>query len=90
VLDALARAYRSSGTSIVASEYDGVLGVPALFAREHFGELAGLRSAVGARQLIAAHANEVVRVPFPEGTIDIDTWEDYSRFSCRIGEEQLR
>jgi xanthine/CO dehydrogenase XdhC/CoxF family maturation factor/CTP:molybdopterin cytidylyltransferase MocA len=90
VLEELVGAYRSSGRGIVASEYDGVLGVPALFARKHFEELAELRSAVGARQLIAAHAGEVVRVPFPEGSIDIDTWEDYSGFSCRVGEEQLR
>jgi xanthine dehydrogenase accessory factor len=88
VLEALARAYRSSGRGIVASEYGGVVGVPALFGREHFAELAGLRGAVGARQVIAAHAREVVRVPFPEGVIDIDTREDYSGFSCLMGEEQ--
>ena len=90
VLESLARAYRSSGRGIVASEYGGVVGVPALFAREHFAELAGLRGAGGAKQVIAAHASNVVRVPFPEGVIDIDTWEDYSGFSCLMGEDQSR
>ena len=83
VLEALATAYRSSGKGIVASEYGGTLGVPALFAREHFAELAELLGAVGAKQVIAAHASDVVRVPFPEGMIDIDTSEDYFGFSGR-------
>jgi xanthine/CO dehydrogenase XdhC/CoxF family maturation factor/CTP:molybdopterin cytidylyltransferase MocA len=90
VLEALVRAYRTSRKGIVASEYGGVLGVPALFAREHFAELVGLRGAVGARQVIAAHAPDVVRAPFPEGAIDLDTPEDYSGFSCLMGEGQSR
>ena len=49
---------------IVASEYGGIVGVPALFARE------------------------VVRVPFPEGVVDLDTWQDYSGFSCLMNQEQ--
>jgi molybdenum cofactor cytidylyltransferase len=80
LLEGLATAYRSSGRSIVASEYGGTLGVPALFAREHFAQLAGLRGAGGAKQVIAEHADEVVRVPFPEGVADLDTPEDYSCF----------
>jgi molybdenum cofactor cytidylyltransferase len=63
--------------------------VPALFARAHFEELAGLSGAGGAKQVTAAHTSEVLRVPFPEGAIDIETWEDYSGFSRRM-EEQLR
>jgi hypothetical protein len=40
-------------------------------------------------RVIHAHASDVLRVPFPDGAIDIDTWEDYSGFSRRR-EEQLR
>ena len=84
VLAALSSAYRSSGSGIVASEYGGTLGVPALFARAHFAELAGLSGTAGAKQVIQAHASDVRRVPFPDGAVDIDTWEDYCRFSRRV------
>jgi hypothetical protein len=40
-------------------------------------------------RVIHAHASDVLRVAFPDGAIDIDTWEDYSGFSRRR-EEQLR
>jgi xanthine dehydrogenase accessory factor len=86
VLEALATAYRSSGKGIVASEYGGVLGVPALFDRAHFAELAGLCGAGGAKQVIAEHADEVLQVPFPGGIADIDTPQDYAAF---IGGAQL-
>jgi molybdenum cofactor cytidylyltransferase len=77
VINALVTAYRSSGKGIIASEYGGTTGVPALFRRDYFGELAALSGTAGAKQIVAAHASEVVRVPFPQGTIDIDTPEDY-------------
>jgi molybdenum cofactor cytidylyltransferase len=79
VLERLVEAQRASGAGIVASEYAGTLGVPAVFARAHFAELDGLNGAAGAKGIIAAHAAEVVRVPFPGGVVDVDTPEDYSR-----------
>jgi molybdenum cofactor cytidylyltransferase len=77
VIDELVTAYRSSGKRLIASEYGGTMGVPALFGREYFAELAALSGAAGAKQIIAVHASEVVRVPFPNGATDIDTPEDY-------------
>lgn len=83
VINDLVTAFRSSGKGIIASEYGGTVGVPALFGREYFAELAALSGAAGARQIIAAHASEVVRVPFPKGTTDIDTPEDYLQLQQR-------
>lgn len=77
VITDLVTAYHSNGKGIIASEYAGTLGVPALFGRAYFAELARLSGAAGAKHIIAAHASDVVRVPFPEGTTDIDTPEDY-------------
>jgi len=77
VINNLVAAFRSNGTGIVASEYGGTVGVPALFGREYFAALAALNGAAGAKQIIAAHSSDVVRVPFPKGTTDIDTPEDY-------------
>ncbi len=89
VINDLVVAYRSSGKEIIASEYGGTLGVPALFGREYFPELAALSGPAGAKQVIAAHTSEVARVPFPQGTIDIDTPEDYLGLQSAIPSETL-
>lgn len=65
--------------SIVASSYAQTLGVPALFARSYFGELLSLGDAQGAKSIIAAHPEEVARIDFPGGAVDLDTPADYRR-----------
>ncbi len=77
VINDLVTVYHSSGKGIIASEYGGTLGVPALFGREYVAELATMSGAAGAKHIIAAHASDVVPVPFPKGVTDIDTAEDY-------------
>ena len=77
VINNLVAAYHSSGKGIIASEYAGTLGVPALFGREYFAELVTMSGAAGAKLIIATHASDVVSVPFPKGITDIDTAEDY-------------
>ena len=77
VIDDLVTAYHLNDKGIIASEYDGTLGVPALFGRGYFAELAALRGAAGAKQMIAAHSSDVMPIPFPKGIADIDTPEDY-------------
>lgn len=77
VINDLVKAYHLKGKGIIASEYNGTLGVPALFGRKYFAELAISRGAAGAKHIIAAHASDVVPMPFPKGVTDIDTPEDY-------------
>jgi molybdenum cofactor cytidylyltransferase len=77
VINNLVTAFGSNKKGIIASEYGGTLGVPALFGREYFAGLAALSGAAGAKQFIAAHASEVMRVRFPQGATDVDTPEDY-------------
>lgn len=77
VINNLVTVYRSNGTGIVASEYGGTVGVPALFGHEYFADLAALSGAAGAKQIIDAHTSDVVRVRFPQGATDVDTAEDY-------------
>jgi molybdenum cofactor cytidylyltransferase len=69
------------GAEIAASEYEGSAGVPALFARSFFNELASLDPAHGAKPLIAKYADRVAYIPFPEGRVDIDTPADYDRLT---------
>ena len=56
---------------IVASTYDGVFGVPAVFPREVFAELRALRGDKGARALLVQPPCPLVALPFPGGEIDI-------------------
>lgn len=84
VINDLVTAFRSNSKGIVASEYSGTVGVPALFGRKYFAALAVLSGIAGAKQIIADHISDVVRVPFPKGTTDVDTPEDYLQLQCTI------
>ncbi|HYO62625.1 MAG TPA: nucleotidyltransferase family protein [Pyrinomonadaceae bacterium] len=79
VVSALVAAHRATGSPVVASSYGGSFGVPAFFARPVFAELAQLEGGAGAKQVIKSHAAEAHFVPFPEGEIDVDTPDDFSR-----------
>jgi molybdenum cofactor cytidylyltransferase len=62
----------------VAAQYNGTLGVPALFKRELFGALRSLDPAAGARALLRSHA---MPFPLPDAAMDIDTPEDFATLS---------
>jgi molybdenum cofactor cytidylyltransferase len=74
---ALLLAARAVRADIAASEYGEGLGVPAVFSRSLFDELAHIPADRGAKRLIAGHRGPVARVPCPEAAADIDTPEDY-------------
>jgi molybdenum cofactor cytidylyltransferase len=66
---------------IVASFYNGILGVPALFDRQLFDELLHLNDSSGARELIRRHAHVTARIDFAQGAIDVDTPDDFDRLT---------
>jgi molybdenum cofactor cytidylyltransferase len=68
--------WRRQTRCIVAAQYAGTAGVPAIFAREDFAALGALRGDAGARALLKRAGDRVVRVPLPGAAIDIDTPED--------------
>lgn len=69
----------SSGKGIIGCSYDNTIGTPVLFDKKYFSALQGLNGQQGARRLLQQYAEDVAAVPFPEGSIDIDTPEDYER-----------
>jgi molybdenum cofactor cytidylyltransferase len=73
----LAARHQETQKLMVASAYAGTLGIPALFARECFENLLSLGGTEGAKTLLTAQPDQVARVNFPEGEIDIDTPPDY-------------
>lgn len=62
---------------IVASSYGEQSGTPAFFSNKLFPALLEIKGDTGARKLIKQYAEEVSTIPFPEGSIDIDTPSDY-------------
>lgn len=76
LLNQIIAAYADNGAPIVASEYAGAPGVPALFSSRYFDELKSLPPEQGAKKVLAAHAADTLLVSFPDGTVDIDTPAD--------------
>jgi molybdenum cofactor cytidylyltransferase len=81
LMSLLITAYRSTKKSIVASTYGEDFGVPALFDKKHFAELAELEGDRGAKAIIKKHAPDAEFVDFPEGVIDVDTVEDFTKLT---------
>jgi molybdenum cofactor cytidylyltransferase len=73
--------HEATRRDIAASRYAGTLGVPALFDRSFFEELLSLDDESGAKSIILQNRERVAQFAFPEGVIDIDTWEDWEKLN---------
>lgn len=80
-LAALVQAWRTHGQPMVAAEYAGTVGVPALFHRSLFAELATLPPQAGAKAVLQRQPAKVEVLPLPEAAVDVDTPEDAQRLS---------
>ena len=78
VISSLVAAHHVNGRPVIASAYGGSFGVPALFSRMLFAELAQLKGTSGAKEIIKRHASEAHFLSFPEGEVDVDTPHDFS------------
>jgi len=72
----LAGTWRRQPLCVAAACYGATVGVPAIFPRHLFGELADLKGDVGARTLLKRHADRLVRVPMASAAFDLDTPDD--------------
>lgn len=75
-LDRLVAIHQSTGKGIVAAEYGGEGGVPALFSRAYYPDLAALSGSRGAKPLIVKYAMHAEQISLPEAAFDIDRQED--------------
>lgn len=94
-IDALLRAQRATGRSIVAARYAGRHGAPALFLRRHFPELGRLTGEEGARALLNQDPAQVAAVDLPELALDLDTPADVAAWQAagpgaQAGERPLK
>ncbi len=75
----LNRFVEKANAGMVAAEYNGTIGVPALFSREFFFDLRNLHGKEGAKKILMANEKRVVRIACPEAAMDIDTMADMQR-----------
>jgi molybdenum cofactor cytidylyltransferase len=68
--------------TIVASRYQGTVGVPAFFARPVFLRLANLNGDQGCKGVIRELSEQALFLDYPNAAIDIDTPGDYQRASA--------
>jgi molybdenum cofactor cytidylyltransferase len=80
LLEKMISVFKKSELPIVAAEYEGKVGVPAIFDVSFFQTLKILEGQKGAKVLIMNNLEKVERVVFEKGKIDIDTEEDWARF----------
>ena len=88
IISGLVTAHHATGSPVVASTYGGSFGVPALFGRALFDELAQLEGSAGAKQVIKKYASEAHFLPFPGGEVDVDTPDDFSRLNAGDVEQE--
>jgi len=79
-LNQIIKKFELTKSPVVASYYSGTEGVPALFAKSIFEKLLNVDDAEGARKIIQTNTQLVQTVDFPQGSIDLDTPDDYRAF----------
>tara|TARA_R110000782_G_scaffold45916_2_gene101785 strand:- start:2355 stop:2957 length:603 start_codon:yes stop_codon:yes gene_type:complete len=77
-LKKLIHLWQQQRNSIVASEYQETIGVPAIFPAAFFSHLETLQGDKGAKQLLISMKEQVLTIPVPEASIDIDTQNDFN------------
>jgi molybdenum cofactor cytidylyltransferase len=86
-LKRLLAAWQRQDGDIAAATYDRHVGVPAIFPRWCFSELAQLRGDEGARKILQRNPDRLVRVPMSNAGFDLDTPEDLAALTKRITNE---
>lgn len=79
LLNSIIEKQAKSGKGIIACHYNDTIGVPALFSRKYFPKLIDLKGSEGAKKIIYAYQDDLLKIDFPNAAIDIDTPEDYKR-----------
>lgn len=79
LLQNMLQTYATSLNPITTCVYNNTLGVPILFHKSVFIELLNLKGERGAKSFLPLYKNKISTVEFPEGIIDIDTFEDVEK-----------
>lgn len=85
---ALMETFIADERSIVATRYEGILGVPAIFGVEHIPDLMKLRGDQGARSLINSKLPDVQSIDFADAALDVDTESDVQTMAKLVSDSQ--
>ncbi len=83
ILNKIIAQYQAQSPKIVACQYAGQVGVPALFDRTMFDTLLSLTGDKGAKPVLMSHLEDTHLVDFENGIVDLDTIEDYEKSKKR-------
>jgi molybdenum cofactor cytidylyltransferase len=86
-LKRLVNAWKQEEGVIAAAMYDHHVGVPAIFPRICFSELAQLRGDQGARLILERNSYRLARVAMPNAGVDLDTPADLATLTQRFKNE---
>ncbi len=75
-LTTLTDTWRSTGHHVAAARYNGVVGVPAIFGREHFPVLAASKGDTGARDFLRSGDPSISVVDLANAEADLDSPAD--------------
>lgn len=70
------KTFNEHKTKIIATNYDGKAGVPALFPKSFFKELKIIKGDKGAREILKNKAKSIIFESFKTNLVDIDTRKD--------------
>lgn len=89
---ALLASFRADPLPILIASYHGKRGHPVLFARQVYGELLAAPLDQGAKVVVRKDPSRVREIPLDDPGIlaDIDTPEDYRRYTAEAGEEDSK
>ena len=76
-LNSLIEASKNNPSKLIASNYQGSVGVPAIFPKNYFNDLLDLKGDKGAKNFLLQQNNNVIKVNSTQNLLDIDTPEDY-------------
>ncbi|KQT26132.1 hypothetical protein ASG22_05535 [Chryseobacterium sp. Leaf405] len=79
VFSELIQKQKDSQKGIVASKYSETLGTPVLFTKKYFKDLSELSGQEGAKKLLPKFKDDIAKINFEKGEIDIDTQSDYQK-----------
>ena len=79
LLQNMIQIFEKSPNPIISCTYNQQLGVPMLFDKSVFPELMKLSRDKGAKSFSHLYKNTISTIDFPEGIIDVDTFEDVEK-----------
>lgn len=82
-INCFAERFYQSKSAIIAAEYNGIIGVPALFAKEIFDDFFELSGDNGAKLILEKRRETVETIELPEAALDVDTPQDFNNLKLR-------